>query len=378
MELPDSKSPSLHLTHPTPAEQTATWNLNGKDWGISLTKPAYLERESYMGTVPTLTKNGGITHWILVDRHATPDSRPILGSAESICKPVLVVHPGGQVEEGITHGIGSVFCNPAYRGKGYAGRMLTELGSILKNWQTDPSIPGRQKCPFTILYSDIGKEYYTRLGWHPFPSSHLLFSPASLEGREEAKRLQLSDLPELCAQDEKAVRAELPNPNDGKIHVVLVPDYKTMEWHYMREDFMTKQLFGRLSTTKGAIAGPVGHRVWAIWALSFYRPVDKVEPANKLNILRLVLENSEDKEGNSERLRAILEMARAEALEWKVSGVAIWNPTKVVHELVNRLGVEFKLVDREEESIASLMWHGEGRGTVDEIDWVANEKYGWC
>lgn len=28
------------------------------------------------------------------------------------------------------------------------------------------------------------------------------------------------------------------------------------------------------------------------------------------------------------------------------------------------------------ESIASLMWYGEG--SAEEVDWIGNEKYAWC
>jgi hypothetical protein len=40
--------------------------------------------------------------------------------------------------------------------------------------------------------------------------------------------------------------------------------------------------------------------------------------------------------------------------------------------------LEHSEVEREEESIASLMWYGEGSGASDDIEWVGNEKYGWC
>jgi hypothetical protein len=40
------------------------------------------------------------------------------------------------------------------------------------------------------------------------------------------------------------------------------------------------------------------------------------------------------------------------------------------------------VVDREFESIASLRWYGEipqkGGRVADYVDWIVNEKYGWC
>jgi GNAT superfamily N-acetyltransferase len=167
MQLPDANSSFLHLSHPTDSEKTAIWTLNSKNWGSALSLDSYLERERYMPTVP-LTRNGAMTHWILVDRNAKPDSRPILNSMETIRKRALVAK-NGEVKEVITHGIGSVFCNPEYRGKGYASRMLNELGPVLNKWDVDNKIPGREECLFSILYSDIGKKYYAKHGWLPFP-----------------------------------------------------------------------------------------------------------------------------------------------------------------------------------------------------------------
>lgn len=385
MQLPDATSPTLHLSHPTPSEKTATWTLNSKNWGTTLTLPSYLDRESYMANTP-LSRDGGITYWILVDQESTPDSRPILGSLETIRKRALIAR-GGQVKEVITHGIGSVFCNPEYRGKGYASRMLKELGPTLNKWQTDTKVPGSEECTFSILYSDIGKKYYAKHGWLPFPSTHIFFPPypplpAPTNGHtngtvtETATRLKNADIEALCVLDEKYIRKELAHAQDGKTHVALVPDYETMQWHHLREDFMTSRIFSQSPITRGAIAGSPGNRVWAVWTRSFYGPVDRVESGNTLHFLRLVVEDEDDVEGNVEKLKGIVKIAQKEAAEWKCIGVEIWNPTPIVKKLVEKLGLDHSEIEREEESIASLMWYGEGTG--EDVVWVGNEKFGWC
>jgi hypothetical protein len=393
MQLPVANAPTLHLSHPTESEKTATWTLNFKNWGTALTLPNYLDRESYMATVPTLSRDGGITHWILVDQNSVGDSRPILASLETIRKRALVAR-NGQVKEVITHGIGSVFCNPEYRGKGYASRMLNELGPVLNKWQTEKNVAGREECTFSILYSDIGKKYYAKHGWLPFPSTHISFPPAAAaavtsgamtNGRTNgtngtkinaATTLEDGDIEALCVLDEEYLRKELVRAKDGKTHVALVPDYATMQWHHLREDFMTSRILCKSPTIRGAIAGSPGHRVWAIWTRSFYGPVEKVESGNTLHILRLVVEDESNVEGNIERLRGIVKIAQQEAAEWKCVGVEMWNPTPVVRNIVGKLGLEHSEVEREAESIASLMWYGEDNG--DDVIWVGNEKFGWC
>jgi GNAT superfamily N-acetyltransferase len=368
---PDSSSDSLYLTHPTPEEKLATWNLNSVNWGTALSVPDYLEREQFLTTVP-LARDGGVTHWILVDRTLPPNERPILASCESLRKPVLVSH-SGVITEGITHGIGSVFSQPKFRGKGYASRMLRELGPVLKNWQVDKSIC----CPFSILYSDIGKKYYAKFGWVPFPSTHIAFPPASNSKPFTAKPLAYPDLEELCALDETYIRRSLETAKDEKVHIALIPNHDVMQWHHKREDFVSGKIFGKSPNIKGAIAGEPGSCVWAVWTRAFYGPL-KPESGNTLHILRLVIEDEADVEANATKLKGILEIAQAEAKEWQLGHVELWNPTEFVKQLVKGTELEHSEVEREEESIASLMWYGEGSGTSDDVEWVGNEKYGWC
>jgi GNAT superfamily N-acetyltransferase len=372
---PDSRSESLYLTHPTPEEKLATWNLNAVNWGAALSLRDYLEREAYLTTVP-LAKDGGVTHWILVDRTLPPNERGILASCETLRKPVLVSH-NGVITEAITHGIGSVFSQPKFRGKGYASRMLRELGPTLENWQVDQNIPGMQNCPFSILYSDIGKKYYAKFGWVPFPSTHIAFPPATNTKPFATKPLAAADIEELCVLDEQYIRRSLQSAKDGKIHVALIPNYDVMQWHHTREDFVSGKIFGRSPTIKGAIAGEPGSHVWAIWTRAFYGPL-KSDSGNTLHILRLVIEDETDIEANAAKLKGILEIAQAEAKEWQLGHVELWNPTEVLKQMVIGTGLEHSEIEREEESITSLMWYGEGSGTSDDIHWFGNEKYGWC
>ena len=151
-DLPLSNSPTLALLHPTPEEKLATWNLNGQSWRGRLSLPAYLRREAHLEN-QEFTRDGGITFWILVDVTAQPNARPILGSCETLRKRALIASEDGQVEEIISHGIGSVFCNPDFRRRGYAQRMIEELGNKLDTWQQTEG----KRASFTVLYSDIGK-----------------------------------------------------------------------------------------------------------------------------------------------------------------------------------------------------------------------------
>jgi hypothetical protein len=376
-QLPDSGSSDLILDHPTPEEKRFTWDLNFVEWNGGLSKSVYVEREDYLTKAP-LAKDGGITHWVLVQRGLAPNQRPILASSESLRKHTLM-SKNGKVIDAVSHGIGSVFCNSDYRGRGYGKRMMTELGKILRTWQAEES-----PCVFSALWSDIGKEFYAAFGWHAFPSTHVEFRPAKGPlNTLEAKILEAKDLKELCDKDEILVRQSLAKVPQARTRIAMLPSYEQMMWHHTREEFMCKNIYNRHPTIRGAIAGEPGHRIWAIFTRSFYGPL---EPAsgNTLHILRLVIEDgdSDDEEAlinsHAKHLKEILQIARAEAAEWGLKHVELWNPSPLVQGLIEKTGLKHGMVERQKDSIPSLMWYGKGSGKVDEIEWVGNEKFVWC
>ncbi|KAK3389624.1 hypothetical protein B0H63DRAFT_102332 [Podospora didyma] len=378
--LPDASSPTLILMHPTPAERQRTWSLTHPKWGGALEHDDYLAREQHLTETP-LTKDGGITHWILTDSSLPPDQRPILSSCESLRKRAVASSPSDatKLQDGIAHGICSVFTDPQFRGRGYASRMMRDLGGRLKEWQGESL--------FSVLYSDIGKAFYARHGWAPFESAHLAFPPSrdakTSGGGDSSLRLLKSpdEVVELCAADEKLLRRTIiqrTTSQKGKRRcVALLPDERTLRWHLMREDFMTEHIFGRTTEIRGAVYGSEeGKRLWAVWARGYYGGLQNTE-GNALHILRFVVEDeSLDESYLVQGAREIIEVAQREAAEWKSEDVQMWNPTDKVRELIDRSELEYEFVDRDSESITSLMWYGEEE-TAD-LDWVANEKYAWC
>ena len=151
-EVPPSDSPKLSLLHPTPEEKQATWKLNGQSWRGVMTIPTYLQREAYLED-QAFTRDGGITFWILVDASFPPNARPILSSCETLRKKAIIALGDGHINDITSHGIASVFCDPQYRKRGYAQRMIKELGKKLDRWQQKDG----ERTSFTVLYSDIGK-----------------------------------------------------------------------------------------------------------------------------------------------------------------------------------------------------------------------------
>lgn len=393
-----ASSPDLVLTTPTPAERVRIWTQTHGMWGKALSLETYLDREEYLITVP-MANNGGMTHWILTDSTLPPDERPLLSSCESIRKPAVTGHKteSGEVVvvDGIAHGIASVFTDPQYRGRGYAGRMMADLGPRLRYWQAGEDADGKPKeSLFSILYSDIGKTFYARKGWAPFPSTHLSFVPdeaaeARTQPPKDADPLTVEpianyQLAELSAIDETLLRERIATkPPPSGASVAILPSLNALLWHTMREDYMMTFIFKRTPSVRGALANgqQKGHRMWAVWTRAYHGGLATSE-GNTLHILRVVLEDHSDDatEGLTDRhvdgFRAIIGMAQAEAARWNCSDVHLWNPTPAILALTERAGLPITLVDREKDSIASLMSYG--AGPTDAVHWVANEKYGWC
>lgn len=148
-DLPAGDCPTLALVEPTEEEKVLQWTKNAPAWRGALSVDAYIRREYFLSS-QDLTKDGAQTWWVLVDTAAK--KRVPLAGCESFRKKAIVARDG-QIKDVITHGIGSVFSPPEHRGKGYAGRMMQEIGKRLRTWQTSE----KTDCLFSILYSDIGK-----------------------------------------------------------------------------------------------------------------------------------------------------------------------------------------------------------------------------
>ncbi|KAL8732488.1 MAG: hypothetical protein Q9166_002702 [cf. Caloplaca sp. 2 TL-2023] len=165
-----------------------------------------------------------------------------------------------------------------------------------------------------------------------------------------------------------------------------------MQWHHAREEFLAQELLVKSPSIKGALAKTKdARRAWCIWTRTFGTTQDD----NVLNILRLVVEGGSDfsqqvsvstiDEGRDssehalvEATAAILQAARVEASTWGMSGVQLWNPSSVSILAARHVDPSAKIVERDDESLTSLRWHGKPLPDGMEIDWIANEKYGWC
>ncbi len=394
IEFPSSESFDLHLSQPTPEECTKLWSNSADSWKDSLTIPLYVAEAQYLTTVP-LAKDGGMTTWVLVDKTLLPNKRQVFCSCESFRKRSLTSDEKGNVEEGLVHGVASVFCPSEYRGRGYGTRHMKELAKVLHRWQTEYG-----KSIGSVLYSDIGKEYYTRMGWVPNTSNgHFIFPSIKMEKPALAQLVSESELEALCLRDEAMVYKAMTTPSTVRKRVVILPDLDHMLWHIRKEDFATNHIFGEKAKSKGAIAGSPGKQVWAIWVRRYYGHPDHLneeeeDGGNVLYILRLVVEGDDTANKphdgqlasptdsymeQAAALKAVIQAAQAEAAGWRLDHVELWEPSPLVASLLGQSGLDATRVERHERNIASVLWFKEDGDAVDEASaWVNNEYYAWC
>lgn len=212
---------------------------------------------------------------------------------------------------------------------------------------------------------------------------------------DQAKVMEVKagDLPKLCVMDE----AEIIKPGlvresgkAGKTVVALIPDKETLQWHHAREEFFAKDQFGRDPEPKGAyIHGADGTRSWCVWTRMF----GDMASRDTFMILRLAIEGDRNLQSvesetfesdptnapSDEKLEEVASLLRAaqnEASKWAIKEVQLWNPTRLALLAAKKIDPSIRIVHREEDSITSLRWHG-SEEHVD-VDWLGNEKCGWC
>ncbi|RDA82348.1 hypothetical protein CP532_3004 [Ophiocordyceps camponoti-leonardi (nom. inval.)] len=408
---------NLTLLHPTDEEQVAIWAQGYAEWGSHLTPTQYEARERHLMST-SLLRSGGLTPWMLTSSEGGEGNRTALASCETLRKRAFVRVGSGEVKLVRAEGVASVFVEPRFRRRGYAARMMGLLASALKD---------REDVAFSVLYSDIGREFYARLGWRVHPSCHVSLcvppSPSPSPSTSEAKPVEdegdddggrvtaITDnqLPSLAEQDELRLRSKLSSyPASPTIRLALIPDLATLQWHFARQDFLADYIdsLPRLpgEPMRGALYEGNDEkdgekcRVWVLWTVKS-EPSDSEagegskSSSNKLEFLRLSYPESISQPQLQAAVKALIKGALSQSRRWLCTSIQIWNPDERLRPILEGMTqLRPELVEREDSSIASLLWLGQdglggecleaveekkGEKGVD-VDWIANDKFGWC
>jgi hypothetical protein len=352
------------FTEATPHQRTLSWELNGASWAPPMTVAQYVGRETALSET-ALSAAGGTKYFIL---HPKNDPETIVSACEVTSKRALVSDTNGS-REVTAYAIASVFTNPLFRERGMAGHMLRKVQEVVD-----------ATAEFGTLYSDIGRAYYTRLGWKDFRSPQVLvglsdgFVSSTLEG---VVPLTAEDVAPLCEKDVAVVRARFEqraasSGGDGKTRIAFLPTAEQVAWHFTRDAYVCRTLLGREVVHRGAKTDDGA--AWIYW--------DHDLREKKLKVLRIVTREGDDPEKQRGDVKKLLLAALAEAREWGLPKVLVWNPTvdvaDVTTEIWRELGpkVHVSFEEREDGSIPSLRWK-RGKG-LEDVVWESNEYYAWC
>lgn len=189
---------------------------------------------------------------------------------------------------GHAYGLGSVFTEPAQRGRGLASHLLNLLAEHLV-----ASDPGAQAC---ILFTEAGAAPYVRAGFQELPLRTLAFSAQIGDPGQGVDAL-------LTEGDLAATVAELPWPEGA---FAIRPSGAQLDWQLERERILLDVLGRPGPPARGARAG----RGLALWAVDPHRQ----------GLALLHFQATSPGEG-----AALLEAARRMALVCALPRVLLWD-----------------------------------------------------
>ncbi|TGZ81087.1 hypothetical protein EX30DRAFT_341060 [Ascodesmis nigricans] len=360
----------------TPGEKIICWTRNHAAWGGLLTEVTqYIAREVVNSTTPMTIE--GQKHWVLSTRPDPPQdgeesAEDLLAACETLERPAFVVGTDGKTQIVKSVGIASVFTPAENRGKGYAGVMMMKLAEWLDE----------QDVAFSVLYSDVGKEFYDkRGGWKAFESRQVVLNlkdtnkgAEQISTHDAVELFRTESVVEVCAKDVPVLQHKMkgqPLGRNNEFRVAVVPSFDIISWHFGSEEYTGKIITDKKPEIKGAKSGDV--------AITWVHDYNK----NLLFILRVSYLSKAD-EGKKERVGALaglLDAAVSEAQKWGFKAVVAWNPDEQLSRAAEQLGktlgsVDVVFEDRDKDNIPALRW--EGAQHAGKIEWWDIVKYTWC
>lgn len=136
---------------------------NYPEWGPPLTLEQYQRREARLEAVWPSAPDPVLTCWALMDADAKDQDKKsneleIHAHLETYRRPIRIWLPDNKdAISAYSAGVASVFVRPDQRNRGLGTQMMRALKEQLH--AADPEMLASH------LYSDIGEQYYSRLGW---------------------------------------------------------------------------------------------------------------------------------------------------------------------------------------------------------------------
>ncbi|GLE08719.1 hypothetical protein PINS_up020082 [Pythium insidiosum] len=267
----------------------------------------------------------------------------------------------GEIIEGYSHHIGSVFTLPAHRGKGLARFFLTGVAQRMQ----------KKKCTIaSVLYSDIGPTFYDKLGWRLHPSDMVVLDSSASKNMEEPSALMtdfvLDDaFDKFLATDNERLKKEMQSAKyEGREVFAPLPSRDSIDWQFCLGVFYARHRgFPRFPSRCGVKIDADAFVVWC----------------HNLKESTLYIVHARFPSSAPARTVQLLRSALTEARAFGLSSVKIWDPCGAVLDQLVSSDLDLVKTTRE-DSLSSLLifpQHRTGSPTEPLPVWLNNEKLAW-
>ncbi|CAG8623070.1 5595_t:CDS:2 [Cetraspora pellucida] len=358
----------LILVEATPEQARMTNRNSYMSWGYPmLTIDEYIKLEEILANIEFASEN--LKVWILTSRKyiSSSDTEPIIFSqCETYKRKALITLSSGQIQEEICYCITALFTPPQYRHKGYASKVIELLNDKFKF---------EYKSKFSYLYSEIGPNFYTRLGWKPFSHKEIRFNVdnkylAPLENSELIIAINNSNLENVVNKDCELIKNDHKKLN--KKSIVILPTKPAFDWLFQKTKLYSKfitddkdsRLFGAIILNKNNNSSNENFNDelltnFIIWNHDF--------KDNRLFIIRF-------RSDSPYKTRLLIQQAMQEASKFQLKQIILWNPDLNLFNISKSLNIFDGEVYERTESLPYLKWYEDDD---DNVDWVLIEKYSW-
>jgi hypothetical protein len=305
---------------------------NYVEWGApTLTWEQYIEREMYLAGLPF---SKGQTTWI----YKVEDQ--IVSACETYNRP-CIAKINGTIVRGECMSIASVYTPQKYRQKGYATSMLRNLLQDIKS---------RPNVMASTLYSDIGPNYYHKMGWEFTKSQSLVIHvDYTKEYPQTCSLVHYQAIDSIVVNIVDDLMSHMPNNS-----FAVLPTSECITWMFSRSMYYAKLLFpNRLLESAGITHGSDSF----FWFFEF-----------KESKCYVTLCTVSSVESATLMLGQIHEIAKS----WGLKEIHIWSPSAILIEAANNGVFEASVIDRQ-DSLSSLAYFTGN----EKLSWVLNEKFAW-
>ncbi|KAH8083343.1 hypothetical protein BXZ70DRAFT_1002512 [Cristinia sonorae] len=378
---------ALSLFPATQEQVSVSRKCTAAQWNRGKTVGQYVQRDVIMDEHEHAVHDRLIT-WVLAPRD-DPSTLDFMCSCETFRRDSIVIQSSSGAEDNraedvIGYGIASVYTPPSKRKHGYASRMMSLLHWVLAphsalppfppSWGTPPApAPSTGNARFSVLYSDVGSDFYNacgpdetpRSGWVVRGAEHTIWK-VEQDGQSAAddnmwKWLRKNETVALYNEDTRFIKGEaasrlkdgvgftfLPDKGVGLFNInrtmefdgdSLTPNLRCEHWGVVREG------------TEDTLAS-----TFATWT-----------PDVRDNGLGLVITRLRvDRAG----LAPLVGRLREAAHTIGAQTVEVWNLVDTLKEEAARTG---GVTEVRHEHLPAFKWYG--KESEEQVHWLYNEKW---